>query len=106
MYDLPCPDDLSVTAARMEADQLVQSSLGIRRRDVVDRHNPESVSIVQIECAELGVAELCSVGEHCLEHGFQFTRRNTDNLEHVGGGGLTFEKLMYVAWHKNIINWI
>src|SRR5262249_31737265 len=68
MYDLPCPDGLSVTAMRMGADQLVQSSLGIRRRGVVDRHNPESVSIVQIECAKLGIAELCSVSEHCLEH--------------------------------------
>src|SRR5262245_7262781 len=68
MHDLLCPEHLSMTATRMGADQLMQASLGKCRRDVVNRHNAESVSIVQIERAELGVAELCSVGEHGLEH--------------------------------------
>jgi hypothetical protein len=91
MHDLLCSDHLSVTATWMGADQLVQASLGKCKRDVVDRHNPESVSIVQIECAELGVAKLCSVGEHCLEHRLQFTGRRADDLEYIGSGGLLLE---------------
>jgi hypothetical protein len=42
--------------------------------------------------AESGIAKLRSRFDERLEHGFKIERRTTDDLEHIGSGGLLLQR--------------
>jgi hypothetical protein len=65
----------------------------IRGRGVVHRGDPKRISFMEVERAEIGLAQPRRVRQHCLENGLQLAWRAGDDLEHLGGRRLLLQRL-------------
>jgi hypothetical protein len=66
--------------------------LGKCRGYVVMRNVAEFTSVIQVQVAELCVAEPSCVCQHGIEDGLQFSRRTTDDAEHLRGRRLLLQR--------------
>ena len=65
--------------------------LGKCRGYVVVRNVAEFTSVIQVQVAELCAAEPSCVRQHGIEDGLQFSRRTTDDAEHLRGRRLLLQ---------------
>src|SRR5215472_15030864 len=66
---------------------------GDRGRDAVHCNDAERGCVVQVQYAELGLADAHRVRQDRLKYWLQLARRVRDDLQHVGGRGLLLERL-------------
>ena len=64
----------------------------------------EAVALGQLQDSELGFANTDGILQHGLEHRLQFARRRTDDLEHVGGGGLLLQRFAQLAEQPRVLD--
>src|SRR5262245_35630782 len=70
---------------------------GDRGRDAVHCNDAERGCVVQVQYAELGLADAHRVRQDRLKYWLQLARRVRDDLQHVGGRGLLLQRLSELA---------
>ena len=70
----------------------------------VHRHRSKVVSLSQEQIADLGFANARRVFQHRLEYRLKIAGRGTDNLEHVGGGGLLLEGIAQFSEQPGVLD--
>src|SRR5215510_15763295 len=86
--DLLGPEHLSMAAPRRGTECLDPPCLGVCRRNIVERNLAEAVSDIEIQQAELRVAQPRGVRQHSLEYRFKLAGRARDDTEDLRGRGL------------------
>ena len=64
----------------------------------------EAFSIVQIERAELGVADAHRIRQHGVEHRLKLAGRTGDDLQHLGGRGLLLQRFAQLVEQPRILD--
>src|SRR5262245_53980667 len=95
MGDLFCPFDVTETAFRVRTERL-GPRFNVSGRQVVERHRAETVSVIQIEHAELGSADACRALQHGFKYRFEVARRGGNDLQNIGRRSLLLERLAQV----------
>ena len=80
------------------------SCLDERGRRIVKCHGAEGFSIVDVEGAELGLANARGVFQHGLEHRLEFARRAGDDLQHLRGRGLLLQRLAQLVEQAGVLD--
>src|SRR5262249_5669029 len=80
---LLCDGETTQSTVRRGPNWLALSCLDKRGRGVVERLGAEGVSVVQVERAELGLADARGVLQHGLEHRLQLAGRAADYAQHL-----------------------
>src|SRR5262245_17737855 len=94
VHDLLGPEHLSMAAPRRGTECLdPPSCLGVCRRNIVERNLAEAVSVIEIQQAELRVAQPRGVRQHGLEYRFKLAGRARYYLQYLRRRGLPLQRL-------------
>jgi hypothetical protein len=86
-------DELGERRHRLETDAaLARYVLGERRRHVVMRHAPETVTLIQQQAPKRRLTDSGCVLEHRPENRLKVARGGGDHPQHVGGRGLLLQR--------------
>src|SRR5262249_41801075 len=99
MCDLFRPFDVTETAFRVRTERL-GPRFNVSGRHVVERHRAETVSVIQIEHAELGSADARRALQHGFEYRFEVARRGGNDLQDIGRRSLLLSRLRQFAGKK------
>src|SRR5262249_4723083 len=78
-------------------ERLTCERLDIRWRGIVRGHGTKGVRVTQEQRTELGLANAYRVLKDGVKHWHQFAARTTDDVKHLGGGGLLLERFAQLA---------
>src|SRR5262245_46616008 len=95
MGDLVRPFDITETAFRVRTER-PGPRFNVSGRHVVERHSAKTVSVIQIEHAELGSADACRALQHGFEYRFEVSRRGGNDLQDIGRRSLPLERLTQI----------
>src|SRR5262245_25017076 len=74
-------------------DRTASARLGKRWRHIMARDVPERAAFMQIEVAELGLANAHCISQHGLEHRLKLARRTRDDAQHLRARRLLLQSL-------------
>src|SRR6516225_3798924 len=97
LHYLPCLEHTAKARARAGTDRSALTILGVGRRRIIERSRMKRVPVIQVQCAELGLAEARCLLQHRLEYGLQFAGRTADHLENLGRRRLPLQCLGKLA---------
>ena len=86
-------DQLAEKGIRLGREGSIAHSLGVNRWQIPVRHHGEHLAITVEQDSELGFAQLRGLFEHGVEHRLQLAWRRIDDLQHLGGRRLPFQRL-------------
>jgi hypothetical protein len=81
------PQGISAVGAEWLAQEV-----GIRRRYGVERNRAKEIPVIAIEHPVRGLAQVCGLVEHCIEHRREIAGRGIDDLQNLSGRGLPFQR--------------
>src|SRR5262245_12663267 len=101
VHDLLGPEHLSMAAPRRGTEC---PCLGVCRRNIVERNLLEAVSVIEIQQAELRVAQPRGVRQHGLEYRFKLAGRARDDTEDLRGRGLLLQQLAQLVEQPGVLD--
>src|SRR5262249_18494109 len=107
MVDLLCPYDMLNRATwRRSITALLapEEKFGKAGRHVMHRTHVQCAILVQVQHAELGVANTHRVFEHGIEHGLEGTRRARYDLEHLAGRRLLLQRFTQFVEQTSVLD--
>src|SRR5215831_10132893 len=78
--------------------------LGVCRRNIVERNLAEAVSVIEIQQAELRVAQPRGVRQHSLEYRFKLAGRARDDTEDLRGRGLLLQRFPQLVEQARVLD--
>src|SRR5262245_1173589 len=97
-------DQLGKVATRCGMDRTASARLGKCPRHIVAGDDAQCTTFMEIEVAELGLANAHCIGQHRLEHRLQLAGRAADDLKHVGSGGLLLQRLAQLVEKARVLD--
>src|SRR5262249_55372379 len=93
-----------MAAPRRGTECLDPPCLGVCRRNIVERNLAEAVSDIEIQQAELRVAQPRGVRQHGLEYRFKLAGRARDDTEDLRGRGLLLQRLAQLVEQPRVLD--